>query len=79
MGILIRVLIQKNVKLELAVADWKEIGKTDRGRGWTDGQHRDWQRYDTNSQNDTAAGMMDRSSGINQSKIRDKQDKPLNE
>lgn len=41
MGILIRVLIQKNVKLELAVADWKKIGQTDRGRGWTDGQHRD--------------------------------------
>lgn len=31
MGILIRVLIQKNVKLELA-ADWEEIGQTDRGR-----------------------------------------------
>lgn len=38
MGILIRVLIQKNVKLELA-ADWEEIGLTDRGRGGrTDGQ-----------------------------------------
>lgn len=47
MGILIRVLIQKNVKLELA-ADWEEIGQTDRGRGWTDGQHIEAQGHGTN-------------------------------
>lgn len=46
MGILIRALIQKNVKLELA-ADWEEIGQTDRGRGWTDGPRRDRQRPGT--------------------------------
>lgn len=43
MGILIRVLIQENVKLELA-ADWEERGQTDRGRGWTDGRHTDRDR-----------------------------------
>lgn len=46
MGILIRALIQKNVKLELA-ADWEEIGQTDRGRGWTEGPDRDRQRPGT--------------------------------
>lgn len=50
MGILIRVLIQKNVKLQI-VADLEENGPTDRGRGWTDARP-------TDSKTDTAAVMM---------------------
>lgn len=36
MGILIRMLIQKNVKLELA-ADCEKSGQTDRFTGWSAG------------------------------------------
>lgn len=53
MGILIRVLIQKNVKPEL-VADWEEIGHTDRKGGQMDNTEV-W-----GSQNNTAAGMKER-------------------
>lgn len=56
MRILIRVLIQKNVKLDLA-ADWEEMGYTDRGNGWTERDQSDSQRH---HQNDTVAGMKDR-------------------
>lgn len=55
-GILIRVLIQRNVKLELA-ADWEETGQTDRGRG--QGTERRQTRGGTDCWKKTLAGVRD--------------------